>query len=48
MDTFIELNCDLCHFKLTPYGSKVLKDGIICLQEKNIIIDMINEFRKSI
>ena len=30
MDTFIELNCDLCHFKLTPYGSKVLKDGIIC------------------
>lgn len=25
-----------------------LKDGIICLQEKNIIIDMINEFRKSI
>lgn len=30
MDTFIELNCDLCHSKLTPYGSKVLKDGIIC------------------
>ena len=27
MDTFIELNCDLFHFKLTPYGSKVLKDG---------------------
>jgi len=24
------------------------KDGIICLQEKNIIIEMINEFRKHI